>query len=67
MWTSRAARSRAVNRRFFIIPDSKPDPQPGAIVMVPEKPVMEKTDWVGISAIASILASMVTMLVVTIK
>jgi len=58
---------QSVNRRFFIIPDSKPDPQPGAIVMVPEKPVMEKTNWVGISAIASILASMVTMLVVTIK
>jgi hypothetical protein len=58
---------QSVNRRWWVIPDSKPEPQPGSVVVVPEKPVTERKDWVGISAIASILASMVTMLVVAIK
>jgi protein involved in polysaccharide export with SLBB domain len=52
-------------KRRFLFPDSKPSPQPGAVVYVPERDPNEKRDWAGLfGSIAQILASTVAIIVV---
>jgi protein involved in polysaccharide export with SLBB domain len=58
---------QSVHRRF-LFPDSKPKPEPGAIVYVPERDPTDRHDWAGLlGAIAQILASSLTIIVVATK
>jgi protein involved in polysaccharide export with SLBB domain len=51
--------------RRFLLPDTKPQPQPGSEVFVPERDPDQKTDFIGIFGVAAqILASVVTIVVV---
>jgi protein involved in polysaccharide export with SLBB domain len=57
----------SVHRRFFF-PDTKPRPEPGAIIYVPERDPADRHDWAGLlGSIAQILASTVTIIVVATK
>jgi protein involved in polysaccharide export with SLBB domain len=57
-------RLESINRRF-LLPDSKPKPLPGAVVVVPERDPADKRDWAGLfGSIAQILASTVAIIVV---
>ncbi|HEX7962595.1 MAG TPA: SLBB domain-containing protein, partial [Terriglobales bacterium] len=51
--------------RFSIIPDTKPDPLPGAVVVVPTADPNDKKDWTAIAgAVAQIIGSTVAIVVV---
>jgi protein involved in polysaccharide export with SLBB domain len=52
-------------KRAFLIPDSRPDPLAGSVVVVPAKDPYEKKDWAAITgSIAQVLASIVAIVVV---
>ncbi|HEU4996621.1 MAG TPA: SLBB domain-containing protein [Gemmatimonadaceae bacterium] len=52
-------------QRSFMIPDGRPDPLPGAVVVVPAKDPNDKKDWTAIvGATAQVLASMVAILAI---
>jgi protein involved in polysaccharide export with SLBB domain len=58
---------QSVHHRF-LLPDSKPSPEPGAILFVPERDPSDRHDWaVLLGSIAQILASAVTIIVVATK
>jgi polysaccharide export outer membrane protein len=51
--------------RFLFIPDGKPDPLPGAVVVVPAKDPTDKKDWTAIvGSVAQVLASTVAIVAV---
>ena len=55
--TQPSGKVQSVKRRF-LLPDSNPDPLPGAMVFVPERDPEDKRDYIGIfGVIAQILAS----------
>ena len=59
-----SGRLESVTRRF-LLPDSKPKPQPGGTVFVPERDPTVRRDWAGLlGSIAQILASTVAIVVV---
>jgi hypothetical protein len=48
-----------------LIPDSKPEPLPGAVVVVPVKDPNAKTDWTAVvGSTAQVLASLVAILAI---
>jgi polysaccharide export outer membrane protein len=52
-------------RERTFLPDSRPDPLAGAVVVVPVKDPNEKKDWAGIAgSVAQVLASLVAIVVV---
>ncbi|MFN0179411.1 MAG: SLBB domain-containing protein [Gemmatimonadales bacterium] len=54
----------SINRRF-LLPDSKPKPLPGAVVVIPDRDPTDKRDWAGfLGSVAQILASTVAIIVV---
>jgi protein involved in polysaccharide export with SLBB domain len=63
--TQPSGKVESVKRRFFL-PDSKPNPDAGAVIFVPDRDPNEKRDYTGIfTAAAQILASIVTIYVVS--
>jgi hypothetical protein len=55
-------------RRHFLFADGKPYPKAGAVVFVPEKEVKPPRDTAGtLGALAAILASLTTVIVVLTK
>jgi polysaccharide biosynthesis/export protein len=63
--TQPSGKVESVKRRF-LLPDSKPDPDAGAVIFVPDRDPNEKRDYTGVfTAVAQILASIVTIYVVS--
>jgi len=59
---------QSVHRRWWFLPDSKPGPLAGGTVFVPARDPLDKKDWLGIvGAVAQILASMATVVIVVLK
>jgi polysaccharide export outer membrane protein len=51
--------------RLLLIPDGKPDPLPGAVVVVPAKDPTDKKDWTAIiGSIAQVMASTVAIVAI---
>lgn len=58
----------SVHKHWGILPDSKPDPLAGGTVFVPAKDPLDKKDWLGIvGAVAQILASLATVVIVVLR
>lgn len=52
--------------RFFLIPDGRPEPLPGAVVVVPAKDPNDKKDWTAIAgSVAQVLASIVAIVAIS--
>ncbi len=58
----------SVDKNWWFLPDSKPQPLAGAEVFVPEKDPNDKKDWLGFAgALAQIVASLTAVVVVVLR
>ena len=58
----------SVDKNWWFLPDSKPEPLAGAEVFVPEKDPTDKKDWLGFAgALAQIVASLTAVVVVVLR
>ncbi len=66
--TQPSGKVESVNKNWWFLPDSKPEPLAGAEVFVPEKDPTDKKDWLGFAgAIAQIVASLTAVVVVVLR
>jgi protein involved in polysaccharide export with SLBB domain len=58
----------SVDKNWWFLPDSKPEPLAGAEIFVPEKDPTDKKDWLGFAgSLAQILASLTAVVVVILR
>jgi len=58
----------SVDKNWWFLPDSKPEPLAGAEIYVPEKDPTDKKDWLGFAgSLAQILASLTAVVVVVLR
>ena len=57
----------SISRRI-ILPDGRPTPLPGAVVVVPERDPADRKDWAGLlGSIAQVLASTVAIVAIAVR
>lgn len=57
----------SINRRI-ILPDGRPTPLPGAVVVVPQRDPADRKDWAGLlGSIAQVLASTVAIVAIAVR
>lgn len=66
--TQPSGKVESVDKNWWFLPDSKPEPLAGAEVFVPEKDPADKKDWLGFAgALAQIVASLTAVVVVVLR
>ncbi len=55
-------------KRRIVLPDGRPSPLPGAVVVVPERDPADRKDWAGLlGSIAQVLASTVAIIAIAVR
>ncbi len=63
--TQPSGKVQSVQSRFSFFPDSRPEPEAGAAIFVPERDPADKRDWLAtVTALAQIIASLATTVLV---
>jgi polysaccharide biosynthesis/export protein len=63
--TQASGKVESVDAHFWLLPDYKPAPHPGAAIYVPERDPADKRDWLAtVTALAQIIASLATTVLV---